>query len=128
MMLGAYVVFAAIFVLTAFAPQWPGDKTWLLYVLGVAAAGPLAIFGILPNAIVGDEAEKDAASNGQQLTGMYFGITAFTMKVGISLANLIFPSLLLLGRSAQNPLGVQATALAAVAFCLAGWWAFKKYR
>jgi glycoside/pentoside/hexuronide:cation symporter, GPH family len=41
---------------------------------------------------------------------------------------LIFPSLLLLGRSAQNPMGVQATALAAVAFCLAGWWAFKKYR
>jgi len=127
MMQVAYLLFGAVFITTAFAPQFSGSKEWLLYALGIAAAAPLAIFGILPNAIVGDEAEKDALARGHQLTGMYFGLTAFTMKIGISLANLLFPSLLLLGRSLENPVGVQATALAAVAFCLAGWWTFRKY-
>jgi glycoside/pentoside/hexuronide:cation symporter, GPH family len=128
MMLAAYLVFGVIFIATAFAPNIPVEKELLLYVLAVAAAAPLAIFGILPNAIVGDEAEREEKLSGQQMTGMYFGITAFTMKIGISVANLIFPSLLLLGRSSENPFGVQATALAAVFFCLFGWWAFRRYR
>jgi GPH family glycoside/pentoside/hexuronide:cation symporter len=127
MMLVAYLLFGSIFMVTAFSQHLAISKEWLLYGLGIAAAGPLAIFGILPNAIVGDEADRAAQSSGQQLTGMYFGLTAFTMKIGISLANLIFPSLLLFGRSTENPLGVQATALAAVLFCLTGWWAFRKF-
>jgi len=127
MMLIAYLIFGVIFLVTAFSPSIPMDKEWLLYGLGVAAAGPLAIFGILPNAIVGDEAEREEKASGQQMTGMYFGITAFTMKIGISAANLIFPSLLLLGRSTENPFGVQATAIAAVLFCVAGWYAFTNY-
>lgn len=126
-MLLAYLALAGIFLLTAFSKKLPVSKEWLLYGLGVAAAAPLAIFGILPNAIVGDEAEKEALANGRQLTAMYFGLTAFIMKIGISFANLLFPSLLLLGRSSDNPGGVQATALAAAVFCLAGWWAFGKY-
>lgn len=127
MMLVAYLIFGFIFLVTAFSPSIPMGKEWLLYGLGIAAAGPLAIFGILPNAIVGDEAEAAEHASGQQLTGMYFGITAFTMKIGISCANLIFPSLLLLGKSTDNPLGVQATAIAAVLFCVAGWAAFRRY-
>ena len=127
MMLTAYLLFGGIFFVTAFSQSLSISKEWLLYGLGIAAAAPLAIFGILPNAIVGDEAEKETQKTGNQITGMYFGLTAFTMKIGISLANLIFPSLLLLGRSTENPAGVQATALAAVIFCLAGWWAFRKY-
>jgi hypothetical protein len=39
----------------------------------------------------------------------------------------VFPSLLLFGKSSDNPLGVQMTAAAALLFCLAGWGAFRKY-
>jgi Na+/melibiose symporter-like transporter len=127
MMQAAYGLFACIFLVTAFVPELPFPKAGILYALGVAAAAPLAVFGILPNAIVGDEAEQAHLQSGSQHTAMYFGLTAFTMKIGISFANLIFPSLLLLGKSTENPLGVRATALAAMAFCLAGWWAFGKY-
>jgi len=127
-MLGAYLMFGVIFIVVAFVKYIPLPKEWLLYGLAVAAAGPLAIFGILPNAIIGDEVEREERDNGKQLAGMFFGVSAFTMKVGISLANLIFPSLLLFGKSAENPLGVQYTALAALVFCLAGWWTFGKYK
>lgn len=127
-MLAAYLVFGAIFLVVTLVKNIPLPKEWLLYGLAVAAAAPLATFGILPNAIIGDEVEREERESGKQLAGMFFGVSAFTMKVGISLANLIFPSLLLLGKSSENPFGVQCTALAAMVFCLAGWWAFGKYR
>ncbi|MFN0215995.1 MAG: MFS transporter [Saprospiraceae bacterium] len=127
-MLSAYLVFGAIFSVVAIVKVIPLPKEWLLYSLAIAAAGPLAVFGILPNAIIGDEVEREEQESGKQLAGMFFGVSAFTMKMGISLANLIFPSLLLFGKSTENPLGVQYTAIAALIFCICGWWAFRKYR
>ena len=127
-MLAAYLIFGAIFALVALVKNIPLPKEWLLYGLGLAAAAPLATFGILPNAIIGDEVEREERDSGRMLAGMFYGVSAFTMKVGISLANLIFPSLLLLGKSVENPLGVQCTAVAALVFCLAGWWTFGKYQ
>lgn len=126
MMTGAYIIFACIFLTTAFSKHIPIRAEWLLFILAVASSAPLAIFGILPNAIVGDAAEKAEQTDGHSLTGMFFGLTAFTMKLGISLANLIFPSLLLFGRSTENSTGVQLTAFAALLFCLAGLWAFRR--
>ncbi|MBL7825999.1 MAG: MFS transporter [Saprospiraceae bacterium] len=128
LMLGAFIIFALIFLITAFSPYLPVPKLYLMYGLAVAASVPLAIFGILPNAIVGDEVEKTVSTGGLQVTGMYFGVTAFTMKIGISIANLVFPSLLLFGRSLENAKGVQLTSLAAAAFCLLGWLAFRRFR
>jgi Na+/melibiose symporter-like transporter len=127
-MLAAYLIFGAIFVVVAFVKSIPLPKEYLLYGLAIAAAAPLATFGILPNAIIGDEVAREELESGKQLAGMFYGVSAFTMKVGISLANLIFPSLLLFGKSSENPLGVQYTAFAALIFCLGGWWAFGKYQ
>lgn len=127
LMLLAYLVLGVIFLITALAKDLPVSKEYLLYALAVAAAAPLAIFGIMPNVIVGNEAALEEQKSGQQLTGMYFGMTAFTMKIGISAANLIFPSLLLLGRSMENPASIQATAIAASIFCFAGCWTFRNY-
>jgi len=127
-MLAAYLIFGAIFGLVAVVKNIPLPKEWLLYGLGLAAAAPLATFGILPNAIIGDEVEREERDSGKMLAGMFYGVSAFTMKVGISLANLIFPSLLLFGKSVEHPIGVQYTALAALIFCLAGWWTFGKYK
>ena len=59
---------------------------------------------------------------------MFYGVAAFMMKVGISLANLIFPSLLILGKSVDNPLGVQLSVGAAFIFCIAGFMVFAKYK
>ena len=123
----AFAVFAVEFSFVAFAQFVPLPKMWLLYGSAVAVSFPLAVFGVMPSAVIGDEVEKEERRSGQQLAGMFFGVRAFVMKVGISLANLIFPSLLLFGKSTENPLGIQLTALAAAGFCLAGWQVFRKY-
>ena len=127
-MLTAYLLFGLIFSVLIFIKIIPLPKEWLLYAMAVAAAFPLATFGILPNAVIGDEVEREERTSGRQLAGMFFGVSAFTMKVGISVANLVFPSLLLFGKSSDNPVGVQLTAAAALLFCLAGWGAFRKYQ
>lgn len=47
-MLTAYLMFGGIFLVVAFVKAIPLPKEWLLYGLAVAAAAPLATFGIFP--------------------------------------------------------------------------------
>ncbi len=124
----AFWIFIGLFAVVGLARLVPLDKMLLLYILGVVAAWPLAVFGILPNALIGDVVEQEEKSSGRQLAGMFFGVRAFVMKAGISLANLVFPSLLLLGRSTDNPAGVQLTTVIAIVFSLAGWLMFRRFR
>jgi hypothetical protein len=91
------------------------------------AAFPLAVFGILPNALIGDLVEVEEKTSGQRLSGMFFGVRALVMKVGVSISNLLFPSLLLLGKSLENPSGVHLTTVLALCSCLGGWWLFRKF-
>ena len=124
LMNAAFGAFALLFFVLAITHQIPAAPEILLYALGIAAAFPLAVFGILPNALIGDVVERE----GPELSGMFYGLRAFVMKVGIAGANLLFPSLLLLGKSAENPIGVQATAWSALLFCIGGWYFFSKFR
>lgn len=126
LVLAAFILFAAVFTVVALVAYLPLPRMVLLYGLAVSAAFPLAVFGIVPNALIGDAVEAEEQISGRQLSGMFYGVRAFVMKVGISLANLLFPSLLLMGKSLQNPAGVKATAMAAVVFCLAGWQVFRR--
>lgn len=125
LILSAFIVFALTFTAVALIRVIPLPRLVLLYAIAIAAAFPLAVFGIVPNALIGDAVEQEERSSGRQLSGMFYGVRAFIMKIGISLANLIFPSLLLLGKSVDNPAGVQGTAIAAIFFCLAGWQVFR---
>ena len=127
MLSASFIIFASIFLITSASTMITFPKEWLLYGIAGLASIPLAVFGVLPNAIVGDEADYTFRTTGQSVTAMFYGVTAFTMKLGISIANLVFPSLLLFGRSTADPLGIQFTSLAAAAFCLMGWVSFRKY-
>ncbi len=126
--LAAFWVFAAIFVFVSMAGRLPISTNLLFYGLAVAATFPLSAFGIIPMAMLSDIIFEEEKRSGQQLPGLFFAVRAFTMKVGISLANLIFPSLLLLGKSAENPAGLRAAAVLAVGFCVFGLLFFRKYR
>ena len=127
MLSASFIIFASIFLITSASTMITFPKEWLLYGIAGLASIPLAVFGVLPNAIVGDEADYNFRTTGQSVTAMFYGVTAFTMKLGISIANLVFPSLLRYGRSTADPLGIQFTSLAAAAFCLMGWVSFRKY-
>jgi len=84
------------------------------------AAIPIAIFTIVPNAIVADIAEAHGIETGDFKAGMFFGVRSFETNLGISIANIVFPSLLLLGKSVENPFGIRMSAVVAVLFCIGG--------
>lgn len=98
------------------------------WIISIVAAFPLATFGILPNTIVADIVHQNETETGVNQSGMFYGVAAFMMKLGISIANLIFPSLLILGKSIDNPLGIQLSIVSAVIFCIAGWKTFSLYK
>jgi GPH family glycoside/pentoside/hexuronide:cation symporter len=127
-LLAGFLIFAVLFTAVALIRFIPLPGAVVLYGLAFAGAFPLAVFGILPNALIADVVDDEERSSGQLLAGMYYGIRAFVMKIGVSLGNLIFPSLLQFGKSKENPAGVELTAWAALVFCLAGWQAFRRYR
>ena len=121
--LAAFGVFCLIFIVMLL----PIDGTLRFWFISIAAAFPLAAFGILPNTIVADVVHKNERDTGKNQAGMFYAVAAFMMKVGVSLANLTFPSLLVFGRSAENPLGVQLTVVAALIFCAIGFLVFRNY-
>ena len=95
MIIYGFIVFCLIFgILLLPIPSLA--RFWLV---SIFAAFPLAVFGILPNTIVADIVHQNEVETGKNQSGMFYGVAAFMMKVGISLANLIFPSLLILGKS-----------------------------
>ncbi len=124
----AFWVFSLVFGFTYISTFLPLPKMFVFYSLALLSAFPLAAFGIVPNAIIADIVYQHEASTGEQLAGMFYGVRNFMMKMGIALANLIFPSLLLLGKSVDNPFGVQLSALCATVFCIGGYLLFRQYQ
>jgi glycoside/pentoside/hexuronide:cation symporter, GPH family len=121
--LAAFATFCAIFLFTLL----PIGGTLRFWFISVAASFPLAAFGILPNTIVADIVHRNEKNTGKNQAGMFYAVAAFMMKVGVSLANLIFPSLLVFGKSVENPLGVQLSVAAALIFCALGFLVFRNY-
>lgn len=123
----AFMVYIIIFGVTGFIDLLPIDIDILFYSSAILAAFPMAVFGVIPNAIIADLVYANEQRTGRNDAGIYFAIRTFMMKIGITLANLIFPSLLLLGKSVDNPMGVRATAVAALIFCIIGMLIFNQY-
>ncbi len=123
----AFFVFAVVFVTVSLLGILPIPPRVQAYLMIVLAAFPLAVFGILPNAIVADLAESDGREKGNYKPGVFYGARALMMKLGISVANLLFPSFLLLGRSVTNSTGIRVTGIAALVFSLLGLAFFRAY-
>ena len=124
----AFLFFSVVFALTFLTPILPISTDAMFYILAAGSGFPLAAFGIIPNAIIADIIHEHAATTGVQQPGMFYAVRNFMMKLGASLATLIFPSLLLLGKSTENPMGVKVSAILAVVFCLIGFFIFTRYK
>ncbi|MCB1141874.1 MAG: MFS transporter [Leptospiraceae bacterium] len=114
--------------------------------LVVALAGiPMAILGILPNAILADIAELDAIKTGSRREGLFYAARTLMQKLGQTIGVLLFSSILLLGggvkkvekevngvkvidREQSNLIGVQATGPVAGFFCILAILTFSKYK
>ncbi|MCX7679055.1 MAG: MFS transporter [Spirochaetes bacterium] len=123
----AFILYALVFVIVFPLGKWPISPIIQAYALIAWASLPLAIFGILPNAIIADIAEADGIKTGNFKAGIFFGARTFMSKMGQMLGALLFPSLLLLGKSHENDIGVRLTGVVAFAFCAVGLILFLKY-
>ncbi len=126
MVLAAFWVFMIVFLITYLLPVLFSLRHLLFYLLALVSGLPLAVFGIVPNALIADLLYKHQEQSGLQQSALFYAVRNLTMKTGMSLANLIFPSLLILGNSVQEPLGVRMSAILALVFCGVGWWVFRR--
>jgi len=118
----AYVVTALIGVIPGFKGIVPG------ILIVVISAFPMALLGIIPQAIVADVAEEDAIVTGEKREGMFFAARTFAMKMGQSVAMLVFTSLAVLGTTQDlksndltaSPVGLRIVAIVAICFCVLG--------
>ena len=62
-------------------------------ILTVVAALPMAIFGILPQAVVADISQSDSITSGSNREGMFYAARTFAFKLGQSISMYIYSSL-----------------------------------
>ena len=119
LILCAFVIFTVSFLYTAaFGPSLPIPPVVQGYILCALAAPAMAIFGILPQAVVADIAEYDALGTGENRSGMFYAARTFAFKIGQSVALLLVTSLVTVKK--ETGLGSRLTAIAAAAACVIG--------
>lgn len=120
----AFLFFSLAFLVTS-CSGWFGLSgiVWGV-IVAVMAAIPMAILGILPQAVVADIAEADAIQTQENREGMFYAARTFAFKLGQSVSMLLFTSIALIG---SNGAGYRLTALVAAVFCLMGGMVFKHY-
>lgn len=116
MLLFAFVMFSTAFFYTGFMGKIPFLSAAAQgVVLMVFAALPMAIFGILPQAMVADIAESDSVTTGSNREGMFFAARTFAFKLGQSLSMLIFTAVSTIGTGTGT--GYRVAAFGAALFC-----------
>ena len=93
-------------------------------VLSVVGAIPMAAFGILPQAIVANIADASSKTTGQDRQGMFYAARTFAMKMGQSVAMLLFTGVSTIG---MRPRGLPHRAVCAAVLCGLGGIVFAFY-
>jgi GPH family glycoside/pentoside/hexuronide:cation symporter len=149
LVLAGFFIFLLVFIFIffmgmEFIPIPPILQAYLV----VAVAGiPMAILGILPNAILADIAELDAIKTGSRREGLFYAARTLMQKLGQTIGVLLFSSLLLVGggvnkiekidpisgkklidREKSNLIGVQVTGPVAGLFCILAIITFARYK
>ena len=126
-----FIIFAVTFILVFPMGNMPISPHAQGFLIVAVAAIPMAIFGILPNAIIADIAEADGIKTGNFKAGIFFGARTFMSKMGQTIAALTFPSFIIIGAMGPDhpvgELGVRLTGIAALVFVALGLVLFLKY-
>ena len=128
----AFMFFAVTFLITGFAGLVPVPGMVYGVIIAVLAAIPMAILGILPQAVVADISESDKVDTGESRSGMFYAARTFAMKLGQSIAMLLFTRMATIGSDAAigtagYGIGYRITAFSATVLCLLGGIVFLRY-
>lgn len=124
LVLFAFLFFAGTFGVTTMVGRFGISGVAWGVLVAVMAALPMAILGILPQAVIADIAEADAKVTGENRQGMFYAARTFAFKLGQAVSMLAFTSIALIG---ANGFGYRLTAAVACVFCLLGGLVFSRY-
>ncbi len=127
LVIGAFILFALVFVFTSFSGLMSFSNTIQGFIIAVGAAVPMAVLGILPQAIVADIAQAESKTTGENREGMFFAARTFSFKLGQSIAILVFTSLATIGADTGSGLGYRLAIYVAVGFTILGAILLSKY-
>jgi GPH family glycoside/pentoside/hexuronide:cation symporter len=109
----AFILFAFTYILTSLSGIFvSGSLAWGIMIVSLSSI-PMAILGILPQAMVADVAEEDSVKTQKNRDGMFFAARTFAFKMGQSLAMLIFTAF-----AASGIIGYRMAAITAAALCI----------
>jgi GPH family glycoside/pentoside/hexuronide:cation symporter len=123
-MLGAGILFPVLAV-AGFLPGLP-EELQLVAAVAVMSAPAAGVY-LFPAALTADIADYDTLRTGLRREGMYFGAQNFVEKTSTALTPLVLASLLALGNSAADPLGIRLVGPVAGALILAAFLVFRFY-
>lgn len=118
MVITAFILFTITFAFTSITGNLANSPLIQGIIVVVLGSCPMAIFGILPQAMVAEIAEYDGKQTGENRQGMFFATRTFCFKFGQSIAMLIFTSLATIGIS--TGVGYRIVAIVAALLCLFG--------
>jgi glycoside/pentoside/hexuronide:cation symporter, GPH family len=128
MVLLAFGWLSLLFVAIWFLGKFPASPRTQMYSLVIGAAFPLAALGILPNAILAEIAQKDAAATGENREGMFFAVKYFFVKMGQTLGIALFAFLTLYGKDPGNDRGLRLNGLCGFVLCVLALTFFTRFR
>lgn len=103
----------------AWADKIPVSAQILPWIIVAIIAIPSAITGIIPGAINNEIIREDCLRTGVAKEASFNAAAGLITAIPSGFVGLIIPSLLLLGRSPENPLGVRTVAMVSAA-CMFG--------
>jgi Na+/melibiose symporter-like transporter len=121
---------AAIFLfpLLAFAGFLPGIPVEAQLAGAMVLAGlPIAGNYLFPAPLTADIIDYDSLQTGFRREATYYGAQNFVEKTTSALTPLLLGALLLLGQTAEDPLGIRLAGPAAALLVLAAWLVFRRY-
>lgn len=110
---GAMILLIVAYVYCGFLGLIPLPPPLQAFIFALIAGIGFAVFGILPNAIVADIAQKDGERTGEYKEAMFFSVQTFMNKLGQMIAMVSFSSILLLGKNPGDDLGIRMTGFVA---------------
>jgi GPH family glycoside/pentoside/hexuronide:cation symporter len=120
MLIGAFVAYSVVFLYSSLLGTYDLASEPQVYIFILMTGLPMAILGILPNAMIADVADYDEKRTGVARQAMFFGTRTFMSKMGQMLAMLVFGWIITYGNSAEHPIGIRMTAVIAAVACLVG--------
>jgi len=124
----SFALLSLLFIAIYFLGKFPVSPSSQMYALVIGAAFPLASLGILPNAILAEIAQKDAAETGENREGMFFAVKYFFVKLGQTLGIALFAFLTIYGKDPGHDHGLRLNGLCGCILCILAFAFFSRFR